>query len=380
MEALGAVPPTAVLAVAHQFALGFGGIPESILLLARELRTHRLAMDVLSKDGLVRDAGRLSDLPPRGPRPSLGEIVDLDLTRYRALFVAGAWNPVALLVASRARRRGIRVVYSPKGNLAAAEFKRPRDVKKLPYLATAELALLGLSDRIIYSSSLERQSSLLHSLVATKSAIIPEPFLGPPLTGDRPPRAQTVRFGFMAEIAPRKGLADLVQAFLSWQRLERPDAELHIAGEPRPASERYLDRIRQISEADTQRGRIVWRGPLRGAERDRFYEDLDFFVCPTRFESFGLTPLEALWHGTPVMVTKNVGMLEFISDADSMLSLGPGSPEDILDGLRQAMRGRDGYFTAASRWRSRPSPRLSGRELAAAFAREFGLGAEPSGG
>ncbi|MGC2782038.1 MAG: glycosyltransferase family 4 protein [Bradyrhizobium sp.] len=380
MEALGESRATTVLAVAHQFALGFGGVPESILLLARELRARGLAMDVLSKDGLVRDAGGLPGLPPRGSRPSLGQLVDLDLTRYRAIFVAGAWNPMALLVASRARSRGIRIVYSPKGNLAREEFRRLRDLKKFPYLATAELALMTLSDRIIYSSVLERRNSLLSSLFAAKSNVIPEPFLGPELSGGRANRGKTVRFGFMAEIAPRKGLAELVAAFVTWLQLERPDAELHIAGEPRPASEQYLEDIRRVGEAETQRGHIVWRGPLRADARDRFYEEIDFFVCPTRFESFGLTPLEALWHGTPVMVTHNLGVLEFISDPNFMLSLGTGSPADILTGLRLAMRGRDAYVTAASGWRSRPCPRLSGCELAAAFAQEFDFGPLPQVG
>ncbi|CCD92768.1 hypothetical protein BRAO375_2230013 [Bradyrhizobium sp. ORS 375] len=373
MEAVDAARPAAVLAVAHQFALGFGGVPESILLLARELRADGVTLDVLSRDGFVADAGRLSSLPPRGAPAAPDPEPRLDLTRYSAVFIAGAWNPVALTIAARARRQGLRVIYSPKGNLARAEFKRPRDLKKFPYLATAELTLMGLAHRIIYSSNLEYRNSLLSSFFATKSTVIPEPFLGPPLTAGRPPGSGSVRFGFMAEIAPRKGLAELVEAFVTWVRRDTPDAELHIAGEPRPASERYLERIRRASEAETRSGRIVWRGPLRGEARNHFYDELDFFVCPTRFESFGLTPLEALWHGTPVMVTKKLGVLEFISDANCMLSLGTGSPAEILAGLKLAMRGRDAYVTAASGWRSRPCARLSGRDLAAAFRQEFGF-------
>ncbi|MGJ4927620.1 glycosyltransferase family 4 protein [Bradyrhizobium sp. HKCCYLS2038] len=369
MEALADEPCCAVLVLAHQFALGFGGVPESILLLARVLRAEGIRLDVLSRDGFVEGAGSLSALPIGAGRPSPKP---LDLSRYRTLFVAGAWNPAALLMAARARRRGLRIVYSPKGNLARAEFKQPRDLKKFPYLATAEMALMALADRIIYSSNLERQHSMLSSLFAAKSTVIPEPFLGPELSGARPPSAGPVRFGFMAEIAPRKGLAELVEAFSTWQRQDRPDAELHIAGKPRPASERYVERIRRACEPETQQGRVIWRGPLRGAARDRFYDEIDFFVCPTRFESFGLTPLEALWHGTPVMVTHSAGVLEFISDANCVLSLATGSPSEILNGLRRGMRGRDGYVTAASGWRSRPSARLSGRGIAAAFAQEFG--------
>jgi glycosyltransferase involved in cell wall biosynthesis len=366
-----------VLAVAHQFALGFGGVPESILSLGRELGKSNVRLDVLSKDGIAVDVGTLSALPARGCRLSVTELRGLDVAQYRAVFVAGAWNPVACWLAVQAKRRHVRLVYAPKGNLAFAEFKRVRDLKKFPYLATLELALLLMSDRIIYSSRLEQANSVLASVFRRKSAVLPEIFVGPSQQAPQPRRDGSIRFGFMAEIAPRKGLAELVQAFVAWQTTSQsdglPDAELHVAGEPRPGSERYYRDVRAVADAAPQPQRIVWRGPLRGRAREDFYQEIDFFVCPTRFESFGLTPLEALWHGTPVMVTRNLGVLEFISDPQSMISLGGGSGEEIVTALSLAMTARDASVAAAKQWRSRVCPSLASDKLASAFVQEFGF-------
>lgn len=372
MEALADPQGGAVLAVAHQFALGFGGVPESLLALARLLRSVGVRCDVLSRNGFVGDAGRLPGLPPKGQSVRAGTAMPAQQS-YQSILVAGAWNMRACKIVLQAKRRGVRVVYTPKGNLAYAEFKRPRDLKKIPYLATLELAVLAMADRIIYSSQLERGHSMLSPVFGAKSAVIPEPFIGPALTGPRPASARTVRFGFMAEIAPRKGLADLVTAFTAWQAKDAPDAELHIAGEPRPASERYCNGVRAIASRGPRPDRIVWRGPLRGQAREDFYDEIDFFVCPTRFESFGLTPLEALWHGTPVMVTRQLGALEFMTDPRSMIDLRSGRPDEILAGLQAAMARRESYAAAAGTWRSRACPALAADRLAFSFLDAFGF-------
>lgn len=352
-----AVASRSILVVAHRFSLGFGGVPESILLLARELATAGVVVDVVCKDGVLEDVGKLDALPASGRRPGLGELLEIDMRAYRSVFVAGSWNPVALLLGIRARLNGVRLVYSPKGNLAVAEFKRPRDIKKFPYLLTLEMLLLALSQRIIFSSKLEREHFILRPLFTRSAAIIPEPFRGPAVSDVSASRGEgALRFGFLAEIAPRKGLKELVRAFLDWQQQGEASAVLHIAGEPRPGSERYYRQTRDIATTADDPSKIIWRGPLRGVERDRFFDSIDILVCPTKFESFGLTPLEALWQGKPVIVTANMGVLEFISDQGSVITLKDGSESELERGMREAEATHETLAAAAQRWRSKPQP------------------------
>jgi glycosyltransferase involved in cell wall biosynthesis len=364
-----------ILVVAHRFSLGFGGVPESILLLANDLATADVTVDVVCGDGFLSDVGRLKGLPTRGHALGFGELLKLDLRGYRAVFVTGAWNPIGLLLGIRARLSGVRLVYSPKGNLAWAEFRRPRDAKKFPYLMTLELLLLALSHRIIFSSGIERDEFILRPLFTGDAAIIPEPFRGSLAPqGARSVDPARLRFGFLAEIAPRKGLRELVKAFIEWQRAGQTSAELHIAGEPRPGSETYFQGVRDlVARAAAVPANIVWRGALRGGERELFYGSVDFLVCPTKFESFGLTPLEALWQGTPVIVTNNMGVIEFLSDHTSMIVLEDASEAQLLLGLRKAEAGRAAFLASAETGRLQSQPSLSGADLISRFLEEFGI-------
>lgn len=326
-----------VLAIAHRFTTGFGGVPESLLTLAHALRPAGVTLDVLSRNGFYADAGTLGALPPPAKPQGWREVMARDITPYAALFVAGAWNRQALALALRARLAGQRVVYAPKGNLARAEFRRLRDLKKFPYLFTAEAALLALSSAIILSSRAERRTLQPPcGLFARRMTIIPEPFEpAARLQRSRSPVAP-LRIGFMAEIAPRKGLRELVEAFIAWQQSCGHPAELHVAGAPRPGSEHYADTIRRRAAESACASRILFHGPLRGPARDAFHAGIDIFACPSHFESFGLTVLEALSQGADVIATEAIGSLETLRGDDRITICPDPRPAALVTALERA--------------------------------------------
>ena len=58
--------------------------------------------------------------------------------------------------------------------------------------------------------------------------------------------------------------------------------------------------------------RVLFAGFLRGKELEEMYQAADIFVLPSVSEPFGLTPLEALANGTPVLLSKQSGVSEVI--------------------------------------------------------------------
>lgn len=58
--------------------------------------------------------------------------------------------------------------------------------------------------------------------------------------------------------------------------------------------------------------KILFTGFLPGPELDRLYARADVYVMPSLSEPFGLTALEALQHGTPVIVSRGAGVSEVV--------------------------------------------------------------------
>lgn len=62
-------------------------------------------------------------------------------------------------------------------------------------------------------------------------------------------------------------------------------------------------------------GHVFFTGFLRGAERHEVYAAADLFVMPSVSEPFGITALEAMRLGTPVLISKQSGVAEVVRHA-----------------------------------------------------------------
>jgi len=60
---------------------------------------------------------------------------------------------------------------------------------------------------------------------------------------------------------------------------------------------------------------FLFTGFIRGSDIDRVYQSADLYVMPSVSEPFGITPLEAIKNGTPVLISKQSGVSEVIKNA-----------------------------------------------------------------
>ena len=127
---------------------------------------------------------------------------------------------------------------------------------------------------------------------------------------------------FVGSIDPRKNLERLLQA---WIRLaDLKDIELVIVGSPgrifRPVS----------MGGPTRRTRFL--GYVPDEDLPGLYSGATFFIMPSLFEGFGLTVLEAMACGAPV-ITSYAGALPEVA-GDAAVQVDPTSVEGMAEAMR----------------------------------------------
>src|SRR5436309_6073751 len=118
--------------------------------------------------------------------------------------------------------------------------------------------------------------------------------------GRRPTDALTdhPRLLFLGRIEPRNGLGTLLAA-VPRVLARYPRAVLTVAGDG-PWRRYYERRARPLGASVRFVGQVF-------DDRPSYYGSADLYLCPTRIASFGVTLLEAMACGTPLVVADNVG-------------------------------------------------------------------------
>ncbi len=78
------------------------------------------------------------------------------------------------------------------------------------------------------------------------------------------------------------------------------------------------DMIRRVIEMAAAMGighKVLFTGFLRGADVEKVFRMADLYVMPSVSEPFGIAPLEAMSHDVPVIISKQSGVSEVLSNA-----------------------------------------------------------------
>lgn len=147
--------------------------------------------------------------------------------------------------------------------------------------------------------------------------------------------------GALGRLSPEKGLDVLVEAL----RLLRADgvafrARLGGDGEQRE----WLASFLRAHALDEQVELCGWIHDSR-----RFYESIDVFCLPSRWESFGIVLLEAALWALPMVVTDTEGAREVFQQEPVARTVTPEEPRALADGLRWVLENRAAAEALATR-------------------------------
>lgn len=117
-------------------------------------------------------------------------------------------------------------------------------------------------------------------------------------------RRRGPRLLFLGRLDPRNGL-DTLLAAMPRVLATHPDAKLVVVGDG-PLRGRYERRAAELGAA------VEFVGQVNG-ERPAYYGGADLYLCPTTKASFGITLLEAMACGTPLVVSDITGFRELVA-------------------------------------------------------------------
>ncbi len=121
----------------------------------------------------------------------------------------------------------------------------------------------------------------------------------------------------MGNTRPHKDLPTLLRAF-GILAASLPDVRLVLVG-PEPPG--YLQTQLAGVPSDVS-ARVIFTGPVSDGELRALYSAATAFVCPSRYEGFGLPVLEAMALGTPVVCTDSASLPEVTGDAALLFPAG----------------------------------------------------------
>ena len=146
----------------------------------------------------------------------------------------------------------------------------------------------------------------------------------------------------LGRLVPRKGVDTVVRAFARLRRDHGMNARLLVVGgdsnDPDPSLTPEIRRLRSIAEDEGVADEVVFVG-RRGREVLKYYYSAaDVFVTTPWYEPFGITPLEAMACGTPV-VGANVGGIKFtVRDGETGYLVAPDDPAAIAERIAHLYR------------------------------------------
>jgi glycosyltransferase involved in cell wall biosynthesis len=136
---------------------------------------------------------------------------------------------------------------------------------------------------------------------------------------------------WVGRIIPEKGLEVLLKALFQL----KTQTQVIVIG---PTDPSYLSLFSEIQHLmrkinDETEHKVTYLGPLRGSALIEWYQRAAIFAAPAHTEHFGITYLEALACGTPVIATRVGGIPDVIKDGVNGLLIPPNEPLALASAL-----------------------------------------------
>ncbi len=335
----------------------FGGPIKSIHSMARGLSELGVVVNVFTtnSDGLVDlqvavgvatlvDGIEVTYFPVQWPRgyffaPALGSALRESIKTYDVVYAAWLYVYPTAAAARESRRQGIPYVISPRGMLDRNAIAQKSRIRKTIYLAAVERTHLHAATAVHFTSQGERDNAI-ERFPDAKSIVIPNGVeISPGALCDS--ETELSRLGvptnqplvlFLGRLNYIKGLDLLAKA---WPAVLRavPSAHLVLAG---PDDDNLYEGIRRELGTLNMLHSVSYVGMVQGATKAALLQRCELLVSPSYLESFGMSIVEAMAEGKPVVVTDRVNISPDIAAAGAGI-VTPCRPDEIASAITRVI-------------------------------------------
>ncbi len=144
----------------------------------------------------------------------------------------------------------------------------------------------------------------------------------------------------LGRMVPRKGVDNVIRG-VGRLKKRKTEVKLIVVGGPAdvaiPEKDPEIERLMQIATEEGIKNRVFFTGRKDREHLKYYYSAADVFVTTPWYEPFGITPLEAMACGTPV-IGSNVGGIKYsIQDHKTGFLVPPNAPGILSDQLNELL-------------------------------------------
>jgi glycosyltransferase involved in cell wall biosynthesis len=136
---------------------------------------------------------------------------------------------------------------------------------------------------------------------------------------------------YTGTLEPRKNIVTLVQAFHDLKRDSGIPHRLVLAGKKGWLFDDIFSAVEKLDLVDD----VIFTGYVPDGDLPYLYNGASLFAYPSRYEGFGLPPLEAMACGCPVVTSNTSSLPEVVGDAGIMVD--PEHSDDLADAMQKVL-------------------------------------------
>ena len=238
--------------------------------------------------------------------PALWRYLNRTVKDFDVVHIHSWWSALVVGAALICKTKGVKPVLSPHGMFSE-------------YILNTNNAKKKMLLHSLYGKKL-LENTFLH--VSTRMELDEAKSLIPKWTGtvipnlvDLPAKLPQRRIndvftiGFLSRVDPKKGLNLLIEGLS-----EVPFPYRLVVGGSGDA--KYVESLKRLARARGNADRIIWAGWQTAEQKFSFLAEVDLFALTSHSENFAAVVIEALSVGTPVLLSDQVGLKQYVMEND----------------------------------------------------------------